>query len=167
MAQLQLVRDIGPAGAFVAAGFVRNRVWDALYEHNVPYPEADIDVVFFCRGDSSKDRDMAVEAALHQADPSSDWQVRNQARMHDFGGHKPFTSLDHALTHWAETATSVSVRLDAADQLHFIAPMGFEDLERHILRITPVMKACDPKGFDKRLAAKGWLERWPNLTVVR
>jgi len=167
MKQLEAVRLVCPEGTFLAAGFVRNRVWDALYDPAPRVPEVDVDVVYYCTHDTGKARDLAVEAVLQDVDPTTDWQVRNQARMHTFGGHAPFTSLGHALMHWAETATSVGVRLDGAGDYHFIAPMGYSDLADHILRITPVMKATDPEGFNKRLAAKGWQQRWPRLRVVR
>jgi hypothetical protein len=165
--QLELVKDKCPEGAYVAAGFVRNRVWDAMYTHARNDNASDVDVVYFCTEDTSKSRDLAIEAELLALDPDTGWQVRNQARMHYFGGHKPFISLEHALTHWAETATGVGVRLANDGTMEFVAPFGFEDLEKHVLRITPIMKTHDAEGFERRLQAKGWLKRWPKLTVIR
>lgn len=165
--QLKTVRNFGPEGAYIAAGFVRNRVWDALYDVAPTATKADVDVVYFCSTDVSPDRDYAYEAALTENDPETDWQVRNQARMHHFHGYPPFSSLADGLAHWAETATSVGVRLDDSDVMHFVAPFGFDDLANHILRITPNMKDMDPEGFDARLLAKGWQVRWPRLKVVR
>lgn len=167
MYQLRLVRDHGPKGAFIAAGFIRNRVWDALYPNAPIFPEADVDVVYFDAKRAEKASDKVVEALLTSHDPSAEWQVRNQAYMHHFGGHAPFTSLEEALMHWAETVTGVGVRLDEQDKMHFIAPFGFDDLYAHILRITPIMKQIDPAGFEARLQTKGWLKRWPDLTVIR
>lgn len=167
MEQLTLVRDHGPQNAFVAAGFVRNRVWDALYCSAPELNEADVDVVYFCSKNPDKKRDFAYEDALGAVEPSTDWQVRNQAHMHAFGGHPPFKSLEHGLMHWAETATSVGVRLDDAGQMHFVAPFGTNDLRDHILRVTPVMRQHDLAGFERRLSMKGWQERWPDLTVIR
>ncbi|MBL4639097.1 MAG: nucleotidyltransferase family protein [Kordiimonadaceae bacterium] len=165
--QLKLVADIGPKASFIAAGFVRNRVWDALYDPKPVAAEADVDVVYFCQNDVSPECDYAYEADLEAADPNTDWQVRNQARMHDFGGHEPFVSLDNALMYWPETATSVGVRLHETRENEFVAPFGFDDLQNHILRIAPAMKAKNPQGFDVRLKAKGWLKRWPRLRVIR
>ncbi|MEX0299138.1 MAG: nucleotidyltransferase family protein [Kordiimonas sp.] len=165
--QLQIVRDCGPVEAFVAAGFVRNRVWDSFYNSTSAFPNADVDVVYFDAGDITPEQDYAYEAELKNIDAETDWQVRNQARMHHFHGYPPFASLEDGLKHWAETATSVGVRLDHKDMMHFVAPFGFEDLEKHILRITPTMKMKDPEGFDARLERKNWLARWPNLKVIR
>lgn len=166
MHQLRLVRDFGPDGAFIAAGFVRNRIWDALYPDAYIFPEADVDVVYFNTRRADKETDKAIEVQLTSHDSSAEWQVRNQAYMHHFGGHAPFFSLEDALLHWAETATGVGVRLDRQGKLQFVAPFGFDDLLAHILRITPTMKNTDPAGFDARLEAKGWLKRWPDLTVI-
>lgn len=167
LAALRAVRDVGPVGAYIAAGFVRNRYWDSLYAAALGAQKADLDVVYFDAAYNLKTRDMAFEASLHIALPGLDWQVRNQARMHDFHGFEPFTSLEDGLRHWAETATGVGVRLGVEGEFEWVTAFGFDDLFGHILRITPAMRQVDPKGFDARLAAKGWLRRWPKLTVIR
>ncbi len=167
MQVLAAVRDHGPQGAYVAAGFVRNRFWDALYPEKPPLPDADIDVVYFDACNRGKAADITFETNLDKHMPTGLWQVRNQARMHKFGGYPPFDSLDHVLRHWAETATTVGLRLTARNDFEFVAPFGFDDLRYHILRITPMMKQHDRQGFDARLDAKGWLTRWPNLEVIR
>lgn len=167
MRVLAAVRDHGPGGAYVAAGFVRNRVWDSFYPDQSRPDDADIDVVYFDDENTEKSCDLKFEALLETQLPTGIWQVRNQARMHSFGGHPPFHDLSHALSHWAETATTVGVRLLSNSRMEAIAPFGFEDLADHILRITPRMKRHDPQGFEARLSAKGWARRWPNLQVVR
>lgn len=167
MAALEAVRDTGPKDAYIAAGFVRNRYWDSLYDPAPAAAASDLDVVYFDRDYSLKTRDMAYEASLRLKQPSFDWQVRNQARMHEFGGYPPFESLEDALRHWAETATGIGVRIDDGGGLEWTAAFGFDDLFDHILRITPAMKANDAAGFDARLARKGWQSRWPQLRVIR
>ncbi len=162
---LEAVAKIGPKGAYIGAGFLRNRVWDSFYEDGRNFPEADIDVIYFCAEDDSAEADYAYEAELNAYMPGYDWQVRNQARMHHFHGYEPFASLEDGLRHWAETATTVSVRLHESE-LDFLAPFGFDDLMNHILRITPSMKSRDPEGFQIRLDKKGWLKRWPDLRIV-
>lgn len=166
MRVLKAVRDAGPEGAFVAAGFIRNRVWDSFYPDNKSPSDLDIDVVYFDAAHTAKATEHQFEERLDKLLPTGIWQVRNQARMHSFGGHAPFKSLEHGLMHWAETATTVGARLNG-QEVEFIAPFGFDDLWGHVLRITPIMKRTDPVGFDARLDRKGWLKRWPNLKVVR
>lgn len=163
---LETVRDYGPPDAFVAAGFVRNRFWDSLYEDSRIFADADIDVVYFEADSPDKNHDVQYETVLEAKMPTGIWQVRNQARMHHFNGHAPFESLGHALCHWAETATTVGVCLNPAGGMEVIAPFGLDDLYDHILRITPVMRRTDPHGFKKRVRQKGWQERWPRLRIV-
>lgn len=172
MRALLAVREAGPEDAYIAAGFIRNRYWDSLYatSANATGPrsvDADIDVVFFNSTKPEKEWDLQFEGALESRFPTGLWQVRNQARMHSFGNHPPFTSLSDALAHWAETATTVGARLLDTGELDFIAPFGFDDLYGHVLRITPRMKINDPAGFDRRLDEKKWQDRWPDLLVVR
>ncbi len=167
MAALLAVRSRAPEGSYITGGFVRNLVWDSYYTPRPDWPELDVDVVYFNPEAADKSKDKALEKTLAKACPGRDWQVRNQAYMHHFGGHPPFKSMLHALTHWAETATTVSVRLCPDDTLEFITPFGFDDLFDHILRITPIMKANDPAGFEARLAKKGWQQRWPKMQVIR
>ncbi len=162
---LKSVKAFGPNGAFVAAGFVRNRVWDSFYKQSGQFPEADIDVVYFDDRNIHPESDYEFEHILSE-NLQAEWQVRNQARMHHFGGYEPFVSLEEALTHWAETATSVGVRLGPEDDFQYIAPFGFDDLFDHTLRITPAMCANDSAGFRERLKRKGWQNRWPDLKVV-
>lgn len=164
--QLQVVREFGPEGAHIAAGFIRNRVWDSFYPSVAVTEPSDVDVVYYCASDTSKEREEAYEAKLRSVVPSADWQVRNQARMHHYHGFSPFKSLEDGLRHWSETATSIGVRLNKSDRFEFIAPFGFGDLEQQILRITPAMKRTDPDGFLVRVQKKKWQQRWPNLTVI-
>src|SRR5664279_3285453 len=74
MKQLRCVRTLGLPDWCIAAGFVRNRVWDHLHGISPPRPPADID-------DLSKAREQEFEARLGALVPAP-WQVRNQARMH-------------------------------------------------------------------------------------
>ncbi len=166
MFALKAVCAVGPADAYIAAGFIRNRYWDSLYAGGGSGHDADIDVVYFDRVTAGKSRDTNYEQALEHHSPTGMWQVRNQARMHAFGNHPPFTDLPDALCHWAETATTVGLRLTQTGDFQIIAPFGLDDLYSHILRITPSMKQHDPAGFNRRLAAKRWRERWPELTVI-
>ena len=166
MSSLKAVRDVGPPDAYLAAGFIRNRYWDSLYATVSECPDVDIDVVYYDCKKYSKSLDQGYEQALECHLATGIWQVRNQARMHSFGNYPPFSGLSHALCHWAETATTVGVRLTGAEQLQVIAPYGLDDLYGHILRITTPMEQNDPVGFKNRLEVKGWQKRWPKLTVI-
>lgn len=164
--QLELVHDHMPKGSYVAAGFVRNRVWDQCYTTPVRAAKSDIDVVYFDPEQSSKSRDLDFESQLQRLYPSAEWQVRNQARMHNFAGFAPFKSLEDALQHWAETATAVGVRLTQDGSLDWITPFGLADLLDHVLRVTPAIACHAPQSFWDRLGEKNWLSRWPDLKII-
>lgn len=74
---------------WIAAGFVRNRVWDTLHGHGVASPLDDLDVVYFDPGRPDRAQEKAHEAALARAAPGVRWSVRNQARMHTRNGVAP------------------------------------------------------------------------------
>jgi uncharacterized protein len=44
-----------------------------------------------------------------------------------------------------------------------IAPFGLDDLFGLRLRVNE--RSHDPEYFDERVNSKGWLDRWPRLTV--
>lgn len=163
---LKAVHDHGPKGAYIAAGFVRNRFWDSIYSQSGVIADADIDVIYHDESDVSQETERQIEANLTEIVPAQTWQVRNQARMHRRGGYASFDDVAHAMTHWPEVATAVAVRYVETNNLECLAPFGLSDLYKHILRITPIMKATDPDTFDQRFKSKGWLMRWPQLRVI-
>lgn len=164
MDALRVAALAGPAGGWLAAGFVRNAVWDALSGRapDTAYL-ADLDLVHHAAADPSPLAEARYERALRAARPLP-WSVRNQARMHARNGHAPYRSLAEALSHWPETATAIAVRL-VAGRIQVLAPFGVEDLLAMIIRPGPA-HAADPAAPRARLASKGWAARWPGLRVV-
>lgn len=158
---LRLLALIGPPGAWIGAGFLRNAVWDV--RHGRP-PEvarlADLDVVHFDAAAPDAAQDAAWEAALHAALPLP-WSVTNQARMHARNGHARYRDTADALAHWPETATAVAARWRAG-RVDLLAPHGTDDLLGLILRPTPAFEA-KREVVAARAAAKGWFQRWPLL----
>ncbi|WP_115717906.1 nucleotidyltransferase family protein [Gallaecimonas mangrovi] len=154
---LQIVQAYGPANSYLAAGFVRNLVWDHLHQKNTALN--DIDVVYFS---PQAGGDAAFETRLKAKAPEFNWQVRNQAFMHQRNGDRPYTSVVDAMRFWPEKETAVAVRLDATGTLDCISAFGVERL--FALTITP-NPARDPAIVSARMAAKNWLEIWPKLTV--
>ena len=164
MIQLRAVRELALPDWCIAAGFVRNRVWDHLHGISPPRAPADIDVLYYDRADLSKETEQAFEAHLNRLLPAP-WQVRNQARMHVWKGLPQHKSTADAITYWLETVTAVGVRLEADDSLTVIAPLGTDDL---------LGLCCRPTGFgrrqraeyDERIASKRWRELWPRVRFV-
>jgi hypothetical protein len=154
----------GPADAWIGAGFVRNAVWDHLSgEDTEARPLADLDVVFHDPFNTTSEQDGAYEAALRGAAPDLPWSVRNQARMHERNGHRPYRDVADALAHWPETATAIAARLGSKG-VEILAPFGLDDVLAMFIRPTPAFRA-KPEIPLARLEAKGWLARWPGLRL--
>ncbi len=165
MKQLRAVRTLALPDWCIAAGFVRNRVWDHLHGISPPRPPADIDVLYYDAGDLSKDCEAEYERRLDAVLPGLPWQVRNQARMHVWKGLPQHASTADSMIYWLETVTSVGVRLEADDRLTVIAPLGTDDLLG--LRCRPTAYGRTRRDeYEERIAAKRWKELWPRVQFL-
>jgi hypothetical protein len=165
MEQLRAARRLGLPDWCIAAGFVRNRVWDHLHGVNPPRTPADIDVLFYDAADLSKEREYEFEDRLDDLLPGLPWQVRNQARMHvakDLPQHK---STAHSMTYWLETVTAVGVRLEIDDTLSVVAPLGVDDLVNLVCRPTDFGRARRHE-YEARIVQKRWRELWPRVRFL-
>lgn len=164
MAQLRAVRTLDLPDWCIAGGFVRNRVWDVLTQQRETFA-SDTDVLFFDPGDQSKEREKALEARLQAMLPDVEWQVRNQARMHQFNGDPPYRDTAHAMTFWLETCTAVGARLTAEERIELVAPQGLDDLLNLVFRPTESgRKHYD--AYRQRIDTKPWRRRWPEATFI-
>jgi len=150
---------------WIGAGFLRNKVWDAL-EDNKSQPSKDVDVVYFDTQATAPEIDWAYDEQLKKQFPFAEWEVRNQARMHYVNGFDAYHSTEDGIAHWVETATCVAVRL-RGDELEFLFCHGKDDLLNLVARPTPaIVEAGLLSLFRERVAKKKWQERWPHLRVV-
>jgi len=164
MKQLRAVRSLGLPDWCIAAGFVRNRVWDHLHGIEPPTPLADIDVLYYDASDLSKVPEQAYEARLNALSPAP-WQVRNQARMHVWKNLPQHRSTAAAMTCWLETVTAVGIRLETDDSLTVVAPLGTDDLLGLKCRPTAFGRT-DLPAYEARIASKHWRELWPKVRFV-
>ncbi len=166
MDALRALHALSLPDGWIAAGFVRDAVWDHLHLRPAGLPHADVDVLWFDPACLDPARDHAIEQELARRDPRFDWSVKNQARMHRRNGDAPYASATDAMRFWCETATAVAVRLTSAGRLELSAPLGLDDL--FALRLSPAGAFVDRKRaiFDARLAEKNWTARYPRLTVA-
>jgi hypothetical protein len=149
---------------YIAAGFLRNAIWDFLHEKRPRTPLNDVDVVYYDPGDLGRSTEGRIEAALQADFPGINWEVRNQARMHIPNGHAPYRDAEHAVGHWPETPTCVAVQLESDGNLKIIAPYGIE--ENWSLRVTPNPAVRFPAAlYNGRIREKRWLHHWPKLRV--
>lgn len=164
MEQLRATRTLGLPDWCIAAGFVRNRVWDHLHGISPPRPPADIDVLFYDATDLGKEREADYEARLNELLPAP-WQVRNQARMHVRKGLPQHKSTAHSMLYWLETVTAVGVRLEADDTLTVVAPVGVDDLVGLSCRPTAFGRTRRDE-YEARIASKRWRELWPKVRFI-
>ena len=164
MKQLRAARTLALPDWCIAAGFVRNRVWDHLHGISPPRPPADIDVLFFDATDLGKEREAAYEERLNHALPAP-WQVRNQARMHVWKNLPQHRSTADSMIYWLETVTAVGVRLEPDDSLTVVAPLGTDDLLGLHCRPTAFGRTRLDE-YEARIASKRWRELWPKVRFV-
>jgi hypothetical protein len=164
MEQLRAVRALGLSDWCIAAGFVRNRVWDHLHGIEPPRPTNDIDVLYYDATDLSKEPEQAFERRLDAQLPAP-WQVRNQARMHVWKGLPQHKNTADAMIYWLETVTAVGVRLEADDSLTVIAPHGIDDLVTLCCRPTAFGRTRRDE-YEERIAQKRWRDLWPKVRFL-
>ncbi len=147
----------------LAAGFVRNLVWDRLHGYTQPTPLNDIDLVYFDARDDSEARDRDLEASLC-AVSNLPWSVKNQARMHGRNGDAPYRSTCDAMTYWVEQETAVGVHLGRDQRLSLVAPFGLASLLEGKVTYNP--RCRNRAAFRERYRSKDWPSIWPGLVVV-
>ncbi|MDO8974415.1 nucleotidyltransferase family protein [Reyranella sp.] len=165
MEQLRAVRELALPDWCIAAGFVRNRVWDHLHGIVPARLPVDIDVLYFDAGDVSRESEAAFERRLEALLPGLPWQVRNQARMHVWKDLPPHLNTADSMIYWLETVTGVGVRLEADDTLTVIAPLGTDDLLNLRCRPTPYGRTRRHE-YDARVEAKRWRDLWPGVAFL-
>lgn len=173
MAILQAVQRLALPDWWIGAGFVRSKVWDHLHGYSKRTPLPDIDVIYFDKNDFTKKEmqketttaEIQYENRLRERMPEIHWSVTNQARMHVFHKHLPYSSSVEALSRWVETATCIGARLTKDNHVILTAPHGVEDLVGLVLRPTPGVYN-DTKRFYERVTKKEWLKKWPKLQIV-
>ncbi|WP_299811192.1 nucleotidyltransferase family protein [uncultured Shewanella sp.] len=153
----------------LAAGFVRNLVWDKL--HNIQTELNDIDFIYFDPNDISASRDSEIEAELNRVAPIYPWSVKNQARMHLRNQHQQYASSLDAMSYWPEKQTAVGVSCQLAAFSTSVDSIESAGLALH----SPFDLSClfdlslqhNPKAkqalFEQRLRLKGWLQSYPKL----
>lgn len=157
---LKAVATLTLPDCWVAAGFVRNLVWDHLHNKNTDLN--DVDVIYYCQSDPQSHLADKATRQLQEWLPKVHWQVKNQALMHKKRQHNQYLSSTDAMTFWPEQETAIAVHLDESGCFSIVAPFGLSSLFAQ--RIT-----FNPKGneqvFWQRIEQKLWLKTWPKLVV--
>jgi uncharacterized protein len=153
---LEAIASLGLPDWYIAAGFLRNAIWDASHAKPVPTALNDVDVIYYDPGDGGTAAEAQIESVLRTRGPIVTWEARNQARMHLRNGHAPYRDSAHAMAHWIETPTCVGVRMRGDRRLEIVAPYGIE--ENWSLRLAPIHASgirplCSPSGCGR---SAGW-----------
>lgn len=171
MDALKDVRKLGLPDWYIAAGAIRNTVWNKLHgfpgNSNLP----DVDIVYFDSLDMKGKREEESERILTEINSSLKWEVVNQARSHLFShGQKmlkyPMKSSCESISYWSETPTCIGVRLEQDDSLTICAPHGLGDLMNLIVR--PISKPYQNMSlYRERIEEKRWAQIWPKLKILK
>ena len=162
---LRLVQELDLPDCWVAAGFVRSCVWDYLHQRSPSPLPNDIDVIWFDPLKATQEHDLVLESMLRKQDPTLDWSVKNQARMHERNADLPYTSASDAMKYWPETATAVGIRLNGQANLEVSAPLGLDDLFELLVRPTDRFLAGKQAVYVDRVNSKNWQVIWPKLSI--
>lgn len=162
---LVYVRTLHLPNWYIAAGYVRNQVWDRLHGRDPSNEFHDVDVIYFDPIHIDENREKEYEQRLKTLEPRYNWSVKNQARMHLRNHAEPYKNVKDAMKRWPETATAIGITITDQEKVELIAPHGVADLLGLVVRKSPFFH--DDEVFIKRMSGKGWLERWPKLKLVR
>lgn len=169
MAILTVIRDLELKDSWLAAGSVRNFIWNLLSEKPAFDRETDVDVIFFDPAISYEDT-LGIESKLKEDFPQYQWELKNQVYMHLHSPHTaPYTSSREAMSKYPERCTAVGLRLNEDSTLELFAPYGIEDMMNFQVSPTPHFLENEErmKLYQERLSKKNWQEKWKNLTFSK
>ena len=147
MAILTIIRNLALKDSWLAAGSVRNFIWNLLSDKSPFDHETDVDVIFF-DPDISYEETVSLESKLHSPHTV------------------PYTSSRDAMSKYPERCTAIGLRLNEDSTLELFAPYGLEDILKFQVHPTPHFLENEDrmKLYQTRLSKKNWQEKWKNLT---
>ena len=163
---LIIIRNLGLKDSWLAAGSIRNFIWNLLSDKSPFDRETDVDVIFF-DPDISYEETVFLEKKLREDFPQYQWELKNQVYMHQHSPHTvPYTSSRDAMSKYPERCTAVGLRLNEDSTLELFAPYGLEDILNFQVHPTPHFLENEDrmKLYQTRLSKKNWQEKWKNLT---
>ena len=170
VAALKAVQALGLPEAAIGAGAVWRRVFDHLTgQHHAPLAP-DLDVVYYDVNDLSAETEEGAEATLGARLERWVWDVKNQARVHQWYAAKfgvaidQHPSLEASIATWPVVANAVAVRLGARGGLEVVAPFGLDDLFGLVVRHNP--RLVSVADYHAHLKKKDYEGLWPGVRVL-
>ena len=163
---LEMIRSLELKDSWLAAGSVRNFIWNILAGKPGFDAETDVDVIFFDQTVSYEET-LQMEMELRKAFPAYSWELKNQVYMHSHSPNtQPYTSSKDAMSKYPECCTAIGLRLLEDDQLELFAPYGLADIRAFQVRPTPhfLADAERKKLYRQRIRKKNWQTKWPQLS---
>jgi hypothetical protein len=157
---LHTVSTLSLPDCWVAAGFVRNLVWDHL--HHKKTDLNDVDVIYYCQSDTQGQLAVDATCDLQALLPEVNWQVKNQALMHIKRQHSQYLSSADAMSFWPEKETAIGVSFDKKGCFSVVAPFGLASVFEGRITFNP---KGDEDVFWQRVEKKCWLTTWPALVI--
>ena len=162
---LEIIRSLELKDSWLAAGSVRNFIWNILSGKPGFDAETDVDVIFF-DPTVSYEKTLQLEMELRKAFPAYSWELKNQVYMHIHSPNtQPYTSSKDAMSKYPECCTAIGLRLLGDGKLELFAPYGLADIRAFQVRPTPhfLADAERKKLYMERLSKKNWQAKWPQL----
>lgn len=163
---LEIIRSLELKDSWLAAGSVRNFIWNILSGKPGFDAETDVDVIFF-DPTVSYEKTLQLEMELRKAFPAYSWELKNQVYMHIHSPNtQPYTSSKDAMSKYPECCTAIGLRLLENDKLELFAPYGLADIRAFQVRPTPhfLADADRKKLYMERIHNKNWQAKWPQLS---
>lgn len=163
---LEIIRSLELKDSWLAAGSVRNFIWNILSGKTGFDAETDVDVIFFDLT-VSYEKTLQLEMELRKAFPAYSWELKNQVYMHIHSPNtQPYSSSKDAMSKYPECCTAIGLRLLEDDKLELFAPYGLADIQAFQVRPTPhfLGNSERKKLYMERLRKKNWQEKWPQLS---
>ena len=167
MSALRDVRSLNLPDSYIAAGALRNTVWNVLHGFKGDTNQNDIDIVYFDRLDIKEKRAREAEGILRSKNPSLNWEVVNQVDGSIYSPERPTAyNSESSIAYWSETPTCIGARLEKDNSITICAPHGLDDLFNLIVRPIPKPKQ-DLELYAMRIKEKKWKKTWPKLKIIR
>ena len=169
MKALKDVRKLKLPDWYIAAGAIRNTVWNYFHGYPTTSNHNDVDVVYFDAKDMKGTKEKIFEQKLRKVNPHLNWEIINQARTHLFecqlGKLRPAVkSSCESIAYWSETPTCIGIRLEDDNSLTICSPHGLYDLLHLIVHPIPLPNR-NISLYKKRVSGKNWSTIWPKLKI--